>query len=358
MERRLAELREGAREEGCDAYVTFSPPALAYLAGFFGSTGAAVVTGAEARFLCDFRYVEQANAQVSTGFQVSEERGALETRAGEWLDRLGVVRAAFDPVVTTVHQRDTLGASFGGELVPLPGLLSGLRQRKSREELERIRAASQLAEGAMLDLLERLEAGTTEREAAAWLEHEFKVRGAEKPSFEPIVLFGARSSLPHGMPGEARLEAGDVVLIDCGCIRAGYCSDLTRTYAFATIPGTWFEEIYRVTRTAQQAALDAVRPGMAAREVDAVARGVITEAGYGQYFGHGLGHGVGLEVHEAPRLNMEAEAILEAGMIITIEPGIYLPGKGGVRIEDLVAVTEDGREVLTSSSKELRVLGT
>lgn len=357
MEERLRQLRMGMHEAECDAYITLSPPALAYLTGFEGSTGAAVVMEDTAWFLCDFRYTEQAQAQVSPAFEIGEEKGTLETRLGERLNQLKAARAGFDTTVTTVYQRDTIAQAFRGELIPLPDLLAGLRRRKSADEVARIRAASELAEGAMLDLLGHFEAGMAEREAAAWLEYEFKRRGAEGPSFEPIVLFGAHSSLPHGMPGEQRLQNGDIILVDCGCIHRGYCSDLTRTCVFATIPGAWFDEIYQIVRDAQQAALEAVRPGMACREVDAVARDRIREAGYGQYYGHGLGHGVGLEVHEAPRLNMEAETVLETGMVITVEPGIYLPGKGGVRIEDLLVVTEDGCDVLTVSPKELKVLG-
>jgi Xaa-Pro aminopeptidase len=150
---------------------------------------------------------------------------------------------------------------------------------------------------------------------------------------------------------------GDVVLLDFGCRLHGYCSDLTRTYAYGTIPGSWFEGTYELVLTAQRIALEAARPGIPARELDATARALIEEAGHGKHFGHGLGHGVGIEVHEAPRLNRESDTILAPGMVITIEPGIYLPGQGGIRIEDLVAVTEDGCEILSSAPKELRVIG-
>jgi len=188
------------------------------------------------------------------------------------------------------------------------------------------------------------------------MEYEFKRRGAQGASFDTIALFGQKSSLPHGRPTDKPLERGDVVLIDFGCRKNGYCSDLTRTYVYGTIPGAWFEEVYDLTLTAQKLALEAVRPGMSCRELDAVARDLITEAGHGKHFGHGLGHGVGLEIHEAPRLNPESATVLEAGMVITIEPGVYLPGKGGIRIEDLVLVTKDGGELLSGSPKELRIL--
>lgn len=355
VERRLDYVRERLGEAEYGAFVSLSSPDNEYLSGFHGSTSAVVITANEAHFLCDFRYTEQARQQVQT-YAIQEVTGAIETRAGEQLARLGVATAAFDPVVTTVQQANTVQDAFGGSLHPAPGFVAKAREVKSPEEIERIRSAVSLAETAMLDLVAGLEAGVPEREAAARLEYEFKKRGAQGAAFDSIALFGARTSLPHGMPGDKRLEAGDVILIDCGCIRESYCSDLTRTYVFDTIPGAWFEEIYRVTRAAQQAGLEAVRAGAVCREVDAAARNVIREAGYGDCFGHGLGHGVGLEVHEAPRLNMESDTVLEAGMVVTVEPGIYLPGRGGVRIEDLVVVTEDGCDILSESPKELRII--
>jgi Xaa-Pro aminopeptidase len=355
MHDRIARLRTAMAERGHDAFVSLSPPANAYLAGFFGSTSAVMVTADQADFFCDFRYTEQAAQQVGA-LTVREVSGSLETRAGEHLKSLGVSRVGFDPAATTVQQRMVLEEAYGGTLRPdtdLPGLL---RQVKDPDEIARLRAASALKEGVLAECLPLLRAGLTERAFAARLEFALKEHGASKVSFDPIVLFGARSSLPHGMPGEKPLEHGDIVLIDFGCIRDGYCSDLTRTYAFGTIPGAWFEEIYAVTLAAQEAALEAVRPGVAARDVDAVARAIIGEAGYGDHFGHGLGHGVGLEIHEGPRLNQQATGTLAPGMVVTVEPGIYLPGRGGVRIEDLVVVTESGCERLTQTPKTLKVL--
>jgi Xaa-Pro aminopeptidase len=355
MHHRIESLRSALREAGHDAYFSLSPPANAYLAGFFGTTSAVIVTGSEAHFLCDFRYREQAAEQVH-GLEVHEVTGALETRVGERLQALGVQRPAFDAAATTVYQAETVQAAFGGALQPEPTLLAGLRQIKDATEIAKLRAASALKEGVLADLLPELKEGITEAAFAARLEFEMKCRGASGPSFSPIVLFGSRSSLPHGTPGQKPLEPGDIVLIDFGCIRDGYCSDLTRTYAFGTIPGAWFEEIYSVTLTAQLAALEAVRPGAACRDVDAVARDIIRDAGFGEHFGHGLGHGVGLEIHEAPRLNQQSNAVLQPGMAVTVEPGIYLPGRGGVRIEDLVVVTETGYERLTLSPKTLKVV--
>ena len=285
---------------------------------------------------------------------MEEVSGTLETRTGERLKALGVTKPAFDPAALTVYQAGLVQTAFGSDLELLPDLIGGLRMLKSANEITKINAAAQVAEAALAEQLLTLSEGVTEREFAAQLDHAFKRHGAQKASFEPIVLFGSRSSLPHGQPQDKPLEQGDIVLIDCGCMVDGYCSDLTRTYVFGRIPGTWFETVYAVVQQAQQAALDAVRPGLTGSEVDAVARNLIRTAGYGDCFGHGLGHGVGLEVHEAPRLNMQAATVLAPGMVITIEPGIYLPGQGGVRIEDLVVVTETGCQILTRLSKELK----
>lgn len=354
---RVQALRDELRKCDCDAFVSFSPPANEYLTGFRGSTSAVLITEQETVFLCDFRYTEQAGQQVQ-GFSIEEVSGGLETQAGTTLVRLGAKRVAVEPGTLTLAQSMAVQEAFGAEVVPVKGLGTLARQIKDPAEQQKLRAATALAEAALTSVMPLLCDGITEAEFAAELEHAFKKRGAAGPSFAPIALFGSRSSLPHGVPGNKPLEDGDIVLLDLGCILDSYCSDLTRTYAFGTIPGTWFEEIYQVTLTAQLAALAAVKPGASCREVDGVARGIITDAGYGKFFGHGLGHGVGLEIHEAPRLNQHADTILEVGMAVTVEPGIYLPGQGGVRIEDLVLVTETGCEILTTLPKELKVLGT
>lgn len=356
MKDRIERFRTHLVGVACDAYVSLNPPTNEYLSGFRGSTSALVITQREAVLLCDFRYTEQAKAQCSGDVEVREVSGTLEVRAGELLQQLGAKRPGFDPAVVTVWQHETLQGAYGGALSPQAGLVSRLRVVKSEEEVAKVRAASNLAEGVLFDLINELGEGITELEIAARFEYEFRLAGASGSSFSPIVLFGARSSLPHGVPSGRTLQQGDIVLLDFGCVHQSYCSDLTRTYVYGTIPGAWFEEIYAVTLEAQLAGLAAIRPGVACREVDAVARDIIRAAGFGDYFGHGLGHGVGLEIHEAPRLNVQSDAVLEAGMVVTVEPGIYLPGQGGVRIEDLVVVTESGCDVLTRSPKELKVL--
>ncbi len=359
MKQRLDALRGRVTAAGCDGFVSVHPPANQYLSGFMTSldhiSSVIVVTPDEAHFLCDSRYTEQAQHQVKD-LQITQITGDQMQRGGELLKKLNLKRVAFDPNGHTVAEHSRLEAAFGAELVPKDSLVSDLRIRKETAESDAVRAASQLAEGVLRDVLPELREGIAERDVAAKIEYEFKRRGASGTSFNSIVLFGANSSLPHGVPGERKLELGDIVLIDMGCRRDGYCSDLTRTFVFSSIPGPWFEEIYALTRRAQQAALDAIRPGVTGREVDAAARGIIAGGGHGDRFGHGLGHGVGIEIHEEPRLNMRSDTVLEAGMVVTVEPGIYLPDRGGVRIEDLVLVTETGCEVFTKTPKELKVL--
>jgi Xaa-Pro aminopeptidase len=355
QEERLRLLRAGMTEAGCDAFFSFSPPANQYLTGFRGTASAIIATRDTALFLCDFRYTEQAQAQVHA-WAIEEVEGNREQVAAERLRDLHVQRACFDPNVLSAAWRDTMAAVFPGELKAVPDLVSGMRQVKSSDEIAAIRAASELAEDAVEAVIPTLEEGITEREVAARIEYAFKARGAQRPSFDTIVLFGARSSLPHGMPGGRRLQPGDIVLVDCGCEHNGYCSDLTRTWVFGRIPGAWFAEIYQTVYTAQQAALGVLCDGAGAAEADAAARDIIAAAGHAEHFGHGLGHGVGIEVHEAPRMNRNARAVLRAGMTVTCEPGIYLPGKGGVRIEDLVVITDSECAVLTRLPKELKVL--
>jgi len=360
MTQRIDALRHKLDSIGCDALFSVSPPANQYLSGMMTSfeeiSSVLVITATEAHFLCDFRYTEQAQREVE-GYEIAEVKGDTLARGGELLTKLGVQKAAFDPAGLTVDEHRRLAGAYAGELVSNAAIVSQLRVIKELGEIDTIRAASNLAESVLTDLVPTLAEGLAERDLAAQFEYEFKKRGASGASFDTIALFGPKSSLPHGIPDDTCLKQGDIVLLDFGCRRSGYCSDLTRTFVFGTIPAAWFSEIYDLTYEAQHRALDAVRPGNTGREVDTIARNIITDGGYGEYFGHGLGHGVGVEIHEPPRLNTESETVLEPGMVVTVEPGIYLPGKGGVRIEDLVVVTEDGCDILTKTPKELRVLG-
>ncbi|MBB4664838.1 M24 family metallopeptidase [Conexibacter arvalis] len=351
---RLAAL---AAERELDALLVTRLVNVRYLTGYTGSNGITVV-GADGlrRFVTDFRYVTQAEEQVHGYERVIGETDLLEQVAPGLPD--GPVKLGFDDaqvsVKTHARLRELLPERV--ELVPAGGLVEQLRLVKDAQEVERIRAAAQLADAALERVLEEGLVGRTERAVALALEHEMQRLGARAASFDTIVAAGGHGALPHATPRDVEIPAGTLVVIDWGAELDGYCSDCTRTYATGTVDQQT-RDVYELVLRAQLAGLAAVGPGLSARAADAVARDLIAVGGHGERFGHGLGHGVGMEVHEAPRLSRASTATLAAGNVVTVEPGIYLPGALGVRIEDLVLVTDDGREVLSTLSKELTVIG-
>ena len=325
---------------------------LRYLTGFTGSNGMAVVGPDVRRFITDFRYVEQAAAQVHGFDREQAPQDFITALSDGWPDR--ALRLGFDDqnVSVKTHSRLRSVVPDRVELLPAGGVVEAARAVKEPGEIECIRAAAALCDDVYDWLRSSGIVGRTERSVAVALEHEMRLRGATDPSFPSIVASGERGALPHASPGEDVIERGTLVTFDLGVELDGYCSDCTRTWATGELPDD-LAEAYELVLRAQVAALDAVRPGPEGREIDAIARDMIAAAGHGEHFGHGLGHGVGLEVHEAPRLARTGTAPLAAGNVVTVEPGVYLPGRGGVRIEDLVVVTDDGRDVLTSTTKEL-----
>jgi Xaa-Pro aminopeptidase len=324
-----------------------------YLTGFTGTNGACLVSPDERLFLTDFRYMERARAEVREFDRVEGGRDLL----GDLAARLSA-RAGFDDAHVSVraHRRLAEKAGEDVELVPAGGLVERLRERKDEAELQAMRAAAQIADAAYEAAREQGLTGRTEREVAISMVRRMEDLGAEGPSFPPIVAAGAQGALPHAEPRDVAIPAGTLVVIDAGARVDGYCSDCTRTFATGPLSGDAVE-VYEVVLRAQREALAAARAGAARREVDGVARRVIDAAGHGEHFGHGLGHGVGLEIHEDPRLTRMADGDLGEGNTVTIEPGVYLPGSFGVRIEDLVAITADGPEVLTAFPKELVTVG-
>ncbi len=349
-----------------DALLVDSLVNVRYLTGFTGSSAMALVLdgktvgqGGHHRFLTDFRYTTQAAEQVPGEFE-------RQIVAGELLEALGGLlaegggRLGFDEASLTVktHRRlrELLPESW--DLVACSGAVERLRAVKEPAEIERLRAASQLADEALREVLERGLAGRSERDVALDLELRMRRLGAESPSFPSIVAAGAHGALPHAEPRDQKIPRDVLVTIDWGAVLDGYCSDCTRTYATGEAISTQAREVYELVLDAQQRGLAAVQAGRSGPDLDAVARAVIEAGGHGESFGHGLGHGVGMEVHEAPRVSRTAsDEPLVAGNVVTIEPGVYLPGHLGVRIEDLVVVREGTQEVLTSLSKELTVVG-
>ncbi len=360
---RLERLSEQLAERELDCLLVNSLVDLRYLTGFTGSHGLAILPGRGAetgapRFLTDFRYVTQSSQEVPDLFERAIVSGELLDAAAEELSGSSG-RLGFDEEKMTVkahrHLRELL--HDGWELVGCSGIIAGLRSVKEPMEVQRIRAAAELADEALRGLLEGGLAGRTEQEVAFDLEMRMRRLGASSPSFPSIVAAGAHGALPHAQPRDEPIASDVLVTIDWGALHEGYCSDCTRTYATGEGISELAREVYELVLSAERAGVAAAAAGPTGREVDAVAREIISEAGYGENFGHGLGHGVGLEIHEAPRLSRAGgEAQLQAGNIVTVEPGVYLPGELGVRIEDLLVLTTDGHEVLTSLSRDLTVI--
>ena len=343
------------RERELDALLVNELINLRWVTGFTGTNGVALV-GPDVRvFATDFRYVEQAQEQVPGDFErVRGKQDLLEDVCKRMSGRVG-----FDDAHVTVRQLARLEKLIpdGVELVPAGGIVEGQRAVKDASEVEAIRAATALADEVFAELAERGLGGRTEYDVAVDAEVAMRRRGASGPSFPPIVAHGAHGALPHAEPRPVEIERDTLVVVDMGCILDGYCSDCTRTYATGQNLTDEMREVYDLVLRAQLASLDAVRAGVTGKAVDTVARDLIAGAGRGDQFGHGLGHGVGLEIHEDPRLSQSGEEqTLVAGNAVTVEPGVYVPGGFGVRIEDLVIVGDDGCEILTSRPKELTVV--
>lgn len=357
MTQRADRLEARVRERELDALLVTELVNVRWLTGFTGSNASAIVGPGVRQFLTDFRYLTQSAEQVADAF-AREIAPADLLAAMARLVPEGARRVGFDdatlPVRSFERLREALGARV--ELVAAGGLVEELRAIKDPGEIEKVRAAALLADAALSSVLARGLVGRTEREVALDLEFEQRRLGAEAVSFPPIVASGAHGALPHAVPRDVAIPAGTLVVIDWGCRLDGYCSDCTRTFATGELDPR-DREVYDLVLEAQVAALAAVRPGPTGREVDAVAREIIAAAGHDEHFGHGLGHGVGLEVHEGPRLSATSDAALAAGQVVTIEPGVYIPGTVGVRIEDLVVVREGGGEVLSTLTKDLQVVG-
>ena len=323
-----------------------------YLTGFTGTNGACLVSPSELVFFTDFRYTERAAQEVGPEWERPEaERELVPQIVGRMSGRVG-----FEDAKLSVRQLARLEAAADErvELIPAGDLVEQLRAVKEPDELERIATAANLTDDVYRWALERGLAGRTERDVAQACEARLRELGAE-PSFPPIVAAGENGALPHAEPGDREIGKGELIVFDMGALLDGYCSDCTRTFATGD-PGEEAREVYELVRRAQAAALEAVRPGAAGKEVDAVAREMISEAGRGDRFGHGLGHGVGMEVHEGPRLATTSEDALAEGNVVTVEPGVYEPGRFGVRIEDLVVVAADGYRNLSGLPKDLQVV--
>jgi Xaa-Pro aminopeptidase len=344
----------GARLDalGVDALFVTDLINVRYLTGFTGSNAQILITPDGGTFLTDGRYVEQAAHEVD-GIERRGYRHHYRDEVRRSVASSGAARVGFEANALTVAAHAELAEALGEvELVATRGAVEFGRRVKDEDEWELLRRAQAITDAAFEAVLDRCSVGMTEQQLARDLEHLMRDEGADGLAFDPIVAFGEDAAQPHHEPGHRPLEEGDIVKMDFGALAGGYHADMTRTVCFGAAP-TELRKIHDVVREAQQAGIDAIRAGVSGSEVDAASRAVIEGAGYGERFVHGLGHGVGLQIHERPWLSAHDSEPLPAGTIVTVEPGIYIPGLGGVRIEDTVEVTEDGSRVLPTSTREL-----
>ena len=351
MNYRIEKLQEMLCKENLDAVLVFSPSNRRYLTGFAGSTGYAIVTKENIDFLVDFRYQEQAKEQCP-GWNLVSIRG--EADVFQYLQEKNVKNLGLEKDFVTLRFAETLKNCVDiNETKDVSALFTELRMQKDEQELEAIKRACEITDMAFAHVLTQIKEGMTEAEIDCILQGYMRnFPEVDRMADRFIVASGEHGALPHGIAGERKVQNGDMITMDFGCNCHGYWSDVTRTVCLGK-GNDKQKEIYRITLEAQEAAIAAVKPGKTGREIDKVARDVIAKAGYGEYFGHGLGHSFGLDIHESPRCaqNAMGDIVLQPGMIMTIEPGIYIPGFGGVRIEDDIMVTEDGCINLTKAPK-------
>ena len=351
----IAKITAQLPEHGLDAMLVTSAPGERYAVGFEGE-GWVLVSRDGAHYSTDGRYIEAARQQVTGAEIVLTERGQSHLAlAREEIRRRGLKRVGFESGRVSADELGRWKDSLPCELVAAQGLLDGLLAAKDEEELARMRQAQRITDEAFREILNFIRPGLTEQEVAARLVYELLRRGGRRVSFDPIVAAGANGSMPHAVPGETVIQPGMFVTMDFGCVYEGYCSDMTRTVAVGQ-PTDEMERVYHTVLEAQRAGIAAARAGVTGSEVDRAARQVIQQAGYGSFFSHSFGHSLGLEIHESPNASPSEQTVFPAGAVISAEPGIYLPGHFGVRIEDVLVLREGGCEDITQSPKKLIVL--
>ena len=352
---RISKLRKVLQDQGLDAMLITSSINRRYLSGFTGSSGYVLVTGDASYLLTDFRYMVQA-ADQAAGVKVVEHGNKFIDTVRELLPSGGNVRIGFEQEDVTFSAYTSYAEALKpAVLIPVTKAVENLRTFKDAEEIAVMQRAADLADATFSHILNVIKPGMTERDVDLEMEFYMRTHGATSSSFDIIVASGERSSMPHGVASSRVIQGNEFITLDFGALLDGYCSDLTRTIALGA-PDPKLKEIYDIVLESQLHALAHIKPGMTGRECDALTRDIITRYGYGEQFGHSTGHGLGMEVHEWPRLSKLSDEIMEPGMVVTVEPGIYVPGLGGVRIEDDIVITESGISLLTHSSKEYTVL--
>lgn len=353
----LERIQKAVSERGLDGLLLMDDKNIFYATGFRPTDSAAVVTPGSAYFITDSRYIEAARNQCVPGVELSlcTREKPLTDALTELTGKLGLRRLAAEEEYLSYAQYTRLSERLGLSFLPGQEIVGGLRRSKTPEELQSLVAAQRIAERALKDVLGLIRPGVTERELAAELTYRMLRYGGEGNSFDPIVVTGAKTSMPHGVPGDEVVKDGDFVTMDFGCIKNGYCSDMTRTVAVGHATEE-MRKVYDIVLRAQLAGIAAARPGVTGASIHAAGARVIEEAGYGPYFGHGFGHSVGLDIHEHPMAAPANTLPMPEGAVISAEPGIYLPGRFGVRIEDVIHLTGDGCEDLAKAPKELLIL--
>lgn len=350
---RQAAVRAAAAAEGLDGLLVTHLPNIRYLTGFTGSAALLLVQADATTLISDFRYASQAPAEVGAAALVEIDQRSVWERLGRVLASRPAESLGIESHAVTVRDAERITSLMPGRVVPTLELVEGLRAMKSPEEVAAIRAAADLAQEALAEVLPGVRAGQTEIEVGAALEGALRRRGSEWHPFPTIVASGPRSALPHARTSSRTIEAGELLLLDFGAQVDGYCADLTRTVVVGARADDRQRTVHALVQSAQRRAIDHLRPGMPAREGDALARDVIAARGFGEAFGHSLGHGLGLEVHEAPRLAPTSDTPLPPHAVVTVEPGIYFPGWGGVRLEDDVYLAPERTECLSDGRTEL-----
>lgn len=357
MQDRINKVRTLLEERNLDGLLITNPFNRRYISGFTGTAGSVLITANEAFFITDFRYTDQAKQETEGYTIVQAERQPVNTWV-ELIKQHKIKVLGFEQDHVTVGQYTAWKEAFAQascRLEPTSGLVERLRLIKDEKEIKLIKEAVRIADETFAHILTVIKPGLTERAIAHEIEMTMRQMGAASSSFDIIVASGVRSALPHGVASDKVIENGELVTLDFGAVYKGYVSDLTRTIAIGK-PDPKLKEIYEICLEAQKHGVAHVKAGMTGREADALCREVIKSKGYGPQFGHSTGHGIGLEIHEGPTLSMRSDVLLQAGMVVTVEPGIYITGLGGVRIEDDVLIKESGAEILTQSPKELLII--
>ncbi|SHN12303.1 M24 family metallopeptidase [Gracilibacillus kekensis] len=348
---RVDNLRKALKDEGLDGLLITSDVNRRYVTGFTGTAGVAIITADSSYFITDFRYTEQANEQVK-GFEIVEHKVPIHQAVADIIKSLALSNIGFEKNDLTYALYEKYRNVISVDFIPASGLIEKLRLIKDQDELNILKEACKIADDAFEHILQYIKPGVKEIDVANELEFYMRKQGATSSSFDIIVASGYRSALPHGVASSKEIKSGELVTLDFGALYKGYSSDITRTVAVGEISDE-LKTIYRTVLEAQIKGVEGLKAGMTAKEADALTRDHIDLKGYGEYFGHSTGHGLGLDVHEMPALSFRSSETLMSGMVVTVEPGIYVPNVGGCRIEDDVLIREDGSERLTKSPKDL-----